>query len=161
MTELYLWTIISSDISKSNFYVVFYYCASNSTRSECWSISPLIGARYLSMMQGVRIFREGKPINRIYIDSIRYPAIAYKLLVRIDRCFRCQQFGHKLKNYPNEPKCGELQVHQRICSNAVKCANCYGQHMARASECSLKISHRIDQQQHNTMRKTNDSSNHP
>ena len=131
-------------------------------------------------MQAVKIFREGKPINHIcidfrsnddvqmilqdsniYIDSIRYSAIAYKLLVRIDRCFRCQQFGHKLANYPNEPKCGELQVHQRICSNAVKCANCYGQHMARASECSVTISHRIDQQQHNIMRKTNGSSNHP
>ena len=146
------------------------------------SIKPLIVSRYRSMVQAVRIFREGKPTNRIridfrsnddvhmilqdsyiYIDSIRYSAVAYKPLVRIDRCFRCQQFGHKSTNCSDEPKCykcGEPHDYQKTCLNAVKCANCSGQHMAGAPECPVKISYRKDQQQNNT-RKTNESSNLP
>ena len=73
------------------------------------SIRPLIAQRYMSTVQVARIFRDGQPINRIRvdfrsnddvqkiiqcshisIDSIRYPAVAYKPLARIDRCFRCQ-----------------------------------------------------------------------
>ena len=84
------------------------------------SIRPLIAQRYLSTVQVARIFRDGQPINRIRvnfrsnddvqkllqcshisIDSIRYPAVAYKPLARIDRCFRCQQFGHKAAKCSN------------------------------------------------------------
>ena len=72
------------------------------------SIRPLIAQRYLSTVHVARIFRDGQPINRIRvdfrsnddvqkilqcshisIDSIRYPAVAYKPFARIDRCFRC------------------------------------------------------------------------
>ena len=68
------------------------------------SIRPLIAQRYLSTVQVARIFRDGQQINRIRvdfrsnddvqkilqcshisIDSIRYPAVAYKPLARIDR----------------------------------------------------------------------------
>ena len=73
------------------------------------SMRPLIAQRYLSTVQVARTFRDGQPINRIRvafqsnddvqkvlqcshisIDSIRYPAVAYKPLAQIDRCFRCQ-----------------------------------------------------------------------
>ena len=101
------------------------------------SIRPLIAHRYLSTVQVIRIFRDGQPINRIRvdfrsnddvqkilqcshlsIDSIRYPAVPYKPLVRIDRCFRCQQFGHKAINCSNESKCykcGEQHDYNRDC----------------------------------------------
>ena len=68
------------------------------------SIRPLIAQRYLSTVQVTRIFRDSQPINRIRvdfrsnddvqtilqcsyisIDSIRYPAVAYKSLARIDQ----------------------------------------------------------------------------
>ena len=95
--------------------------------------------------------------SNIYIGSIRYPAIPDEPLARIDRCFRCQQFGHKSTNCSNEPKCykcGEQHTYQKVSSNAVKCAHCSGQHMTGAPECSVRISYRKDQQQ-NTIRKTN------
>ena len=85
------------------------------------SIRPLIAQRYRSTVQVARIFRDGQPINRIRVDfrsnddvqkilqcahisinSIRYPAVAYKPLARIDRCFRCHQFGHKAVNCSHE-----------------------------------------------------------
>ena len=75
------------------------------------SVRPLITQRYPSTVQVARIFRDGQPINRIRvdfrsnddgqtilqrshisIDSIRYSAVAYKPLARIDRCCRYQQF---------------------------------------------------------------------
>lgn len=146
------------------------------------SILPLIASRYPSVVQVVRIFRDDKPTNRIridfrsnddvqtilqvsyiYIDSIRYPAVAYKPLIRIERCFRCQQFGHKSTNCSNEPKCykcGESHEYQKMCLNGVKCANCSGQHMAGAPECPVKISYRKDQQQNN-IRKASESSKLP
>lgn len=133
------------------------------------SIKPLIIQRYLSTTQVTRIFRDGQPINRIRvdfrshedvqkilqcsyiaIDSIRYPAFQYKPLTRIDRCFRCQQFGHKATNCTNESKCykcGEHHQYQRDCSNAVKCANCHGEHMAGSPECPVKISYRQEKRQ--------------
>jgi hypothetical protein len=136
------------------------------------SIRPLIAQRYLSTVQVARIFRDGQPINRIRvdfrsnddvqtiiqcshisIDSIRYPAIAYKPLARIDRCFRCQQFGHKAVNCSNEPKCykcGANHEYNRDCANVVKCANCNGQHMAGSPECPVKISYRRAKRQEET-----------
>ena len=67
------------------------------------SVRLLIAQRYPSTAQAARIFRDGQPINRIRvdfrsnediqkilqcshisIDSIRYPAVAYKPLARID-----------------------------------------------------------------------------
>ena len=98
--------------------------------------------------------------SNIYIDSIQYPAVAYEPLVRIDRCFRCQQFGDKSTNCSNEPKCykcGEPHDYRKICLNAVKCANCSGQHMAGAPEYPVKISYRKDQR-HNSTGKINESS---
>ena len=133
------------------------------------SVRPLIAQRYPSTIQVARIFRDGQPINRIRvdfrsnedvqkilqcshisIDSIRYPAVAYKPLARIDRCFRCQQFGHKAVNCSHESKCykcGENHEYNRDCGNAVKCANCDGQHMAGSPECPVKISYRREKRQ--------------
>ena len=133
------------------------------------TIKPLIAQRYLSTVQVTRIFREGQPINRIrvdfrsnedvqtivsnshiFIDSIRYPAVAYKPLVRLDRCFRCQQFGHRAANCTNESKCfkcGDQHEYNRDCANAVKCANCSGTHMAGSPECPVKIGYRREQRQ--------------
>ena len=133
------------------------------------SIRPLIAQRYLSTVQVTRIFRDSQPINRIRvdfrsnddvqtilqcshisIDSIRYPAVAYKPLARIDRCFRCQQFGHKAVKCSNEPKCykcGESHEYNRDCANVVKCANCNAQHMAGSPECLVKISYRREKRQ--------------
>jgi hypothetical protein len=133
------------------------------------TIKPLIAQRYLSTIQVTRIFREGQPINRIrvdfrsnedvqtivnnshiFIDSIRYPAVAYKPLARLDRCFRCQQFGHKAANCANESKCfkcGDQHEYNRDCANAVKCANCSGTHMAGSPECPVKICYRREQRQ--------------
>ena len=133
------------------------------------SVRPLITQRYPSTVQVARIFRDGQPINRIRvdfrsnedvqkilqcshisIDSIRYPAVAYKPLARIDRCFRCQQCGHKAINCSNESKCykcGEQHDYNRECANAVKCANCDGQHMAGSPECPVKISYRREKRQ--------------
>ena len=142
------------------------------------SIRPLIAQRYLSTVQVARIFRDGQPINRIRvdfrsnddvqtilqsshisIDSIRYPAVAYRPLARIDRCFRCQQFGHKAAKCSNEPKCykcGESHEYNRDCANVVKCANCNGQHMAGSPECPVKISYRREKrQQQEEKRETN------
>ena len=121
------------------------------------SVRPLIAQRYPSTVQVARIFRDGQPINRIRvdfrsnedvqkilqcsrisIDSIRYPAVAYTPLARIDRCFRCQQFGHRAVNCSHESKCykcGENHEYNRDCGNAVKCSNCDGQHMADSPEC--------------------------
>ena len=112
------------------------------------SIRPLIAQRYPSTVQVARIFRAGQPINRIRvgfrsnedvqkilqcshisINSIRYPAVGYKPLARIDRCFRCQQFGHKAVNCSQESKgykYGENHEYNRDCGNVVKCANCDG-----------------------------------
>ena len=138
----------------------------------------LIAQRYPSTVEVTRIFRDGQPINRIRvdfrsnedvqkilqcshisIDSIRYPAVAYKPLARIDRCFRCQQFGHKAANCSNEPKCykcGENHEYNRDCAKAIKCANCNGQHMAGSPECPVKISYRREKrQQHEERRETN------
>ena len=131
------------------------------------SIKPLIAQRYLSNVQVTRIFREGQPINwirvdfrsnedvqtivnssHICIDSIRYPAVAYKPLARLDRCFRCQQFGHKAVNCANESKCfkcGEQPEYKRDCANAVKCASCSSTHMAGSPECPVKICYRREQ----------------
>ena len=133
------------------------------------TIKPLIEQRYLSTIQVTRIYREGQPINRIRVDfrsnedvqsivgnshifigSIRYPAVAYKPLARLDRCFRCQQFGHKAANCANESrcfKCGDQHEYNRACTNAVKCANCSGTHMAGSPECPVKISYRREQRQ--------------
>ena len=142
------------------------------------SIRPLIAQRYPSTVQLARIFRDGQPINRIRVDfrsnddvqkilqclhmsinSIRYPAVAYKPLARIDRCFRCQQFGHKAIDCSNESKCykcGENHEYNRDCGNAVKCANCNGQHMAGSSECPVEISYRREKrQQQEEKRETN------
>ncbi|CAF2677638.1 unnamed protein product [Rotaria sp. Silwood2] len=79
------------------------------------TIQHLITERYTSTERVTRIFRDDQANTRIridfhsqddanlifskgyiYIDSIRYTATAYKPLTRIDRCFKCQQFGHKL-----------------------------------------------------------------
>ena len=79
--------------------------------------------------------------SHISIDSIRYPAVAYKPLARIDRCFCCQQFGHKAAKCSNEPKCckcGESHEYNRDCANVVKCANRNGQHIASSPECPVK-----------------------
>ena len=134
------------------------------------TIKPLIEQRYLSTIQVTRIYREGQPINRIrvdfrsnedvqsivssshiFIDSIRYPAVAYKPLARLDRCFRCQQFGHKkAANCVHESrcfKCGDQHEYNRDCANAVKCANCSGTHMAGSPECPVKICYRREQRQ--------------
>ena len=133
------------------------------------SMRPLIAQRYPSTVQVARIFRDGQPINRIRvdsrsnddvqkilrcshisIDSIRYPAVAYKPLARIDRCFRCQQFDHKAASYSNEPKCykyGGNHEYNRDCANVVKCANCNAQHMAGSPECPVKISYRREKRQ--------------
>ena len=142
------------------------------------SIRPLITQRYLSTVQVARIFRDGQPINRIRvdfrsnddvqkilqcshisIDSIRYPAVAYKPLARIDRCFRCQQFGHKAANCSNEAKCykcGDNHEYNRDCANVVKCANCNAQHMAGSPECLVKIAYRREKrQQQDERRETN------
>ena len=116
-----------------------------------------------------RIFRDGQPINRIRvdfrsnddvqkilqcshisIDCIRYPAVAYQPLALIDRCFRCQQFGHKAASCSNEPKCykcGGNHEYNRDCANVVKCANCNAQHMAGSPECPVKISYRREKRQ--------------
>jgi hypothetical protein len=110
------------------------------------SMRPLIAQRYPSTVQVARIFRDGQPINRIRvdfrsnddvqkilqcsrisIDSLRYPAVAYKPLARIDQCFRCQQFGHKAASCSNELKCykcRESHEYNRDCANVVKYANC-------------------------------------
>ena len=85
---------------------------------------PLITQRYPWAVQVARIFRDGQPINRIRVDfrsnedvwkilqrsrilmdSIRYPAVLYKPLARIDRCSRCQmrqfQYQQEEKNSAN------------------------------------------------------------
>ncbi len=87
------------------------------------TIQPLIADRYTSTDRVTRIFRSGQPTTRIridfhsqndvqtilqhgfiYIGSIRFPAIPYKPLIRFERCFKCQQFGHTLRNCINESK---------------------------------------------------------
>ena len=125
------------------------------------SVRPLIAQWYPSTVQVARIFRDGQPINRICIDfrsnedvqkillcspisidSIRYPPVAYKPLARIDRCFRCQQIGHKSVDCSHESKCykcGENHEYNRDCGNAVKWANCDGQHMAGSPECPWRF----------------------
>ena len=142
------------------------------------SVRPLIAQRYPSTVQVARIFHDGQPINRIRvdfrsnedvekilqcshmsIDSIRSPAVAYKPLARIDRCFRCQQFSHKAVNCSHESKCykcGENHEYNLDCGNAVKCTNCDGQHMAGSPECPVKISYRREKrQQQEEKRETN------
>ena len=148
------------------------YCSSLRTIPREWhvdSIRPLIAERDLSTVQVARIFRDGQPINRIpvdfrsnedvqkilqcshiSIDSVRYPAVPYKPVVRIDRCFHYQQFGHKAANCSSESKrykCGENHEYNRGCASAVKCANCNGQHMAGSPECPVKISYRREKRQ--------------
>ena len=145
------------------------------------SIQPLIAARYPSIIQAVRIFRDREPTTRIrldfrsnndvqsilqhsniYIGSISYPAVAYKALVRITRCFRRQQFCHKSINCINEPKCykcGEQHEYKQNCPNPIKCANCSGQHMAGAPECQIKISYRKNKMQEQNPGPTNHSLN--
>jgi hypothetical protein len=138
------------------------------------TIQPLIADRYTSTDRITRIFRDGQPTTRIridfhsqddvqsilhdgfiYIDSIRYSAIPYKPLLRIERCFQCQQFGHTIHNCINEPKCfkcGLTHPYNPNCLNTITCANCGGLHMAGAPECPVKISFRKEkwQQQQDT-----------
>jgi hypothetical protein len=133
------------------------------------TIQPLIADRYTSTDRVTRIFRDGQSTTRIiidfhsqddiqsilknkfiYIDIIRYPAIPYKPLIRIERFFKCQQFGHTLHNCINESKCfkcGQLHPYNPNCLNTIKCANCEGLHMAGAPQCPVKISYRKEQQQ--------------
>lgn len=133
------------------------------------TIQPLLIERYTSTHHITRIFRDGQATTRIridfysqndvqsitqngyiYIDSIRYPATSYKPLLRIDRCYKCQQFGHKFHDCTNEPKCykcGEFHHYNPNCTNPIKCANCAGSHMAGSPECPVKISYRKQQQQ--------------
>ena len=133
------------------------------------AIQPLITQRYPSVLHVARIFHDRQPINRIrvdfqsnddvqiilqcqhiLIDSIRYPAFSYKPLTRIDRCFRCQQFGHKAARCTHESKCfkcGEAHEYNRNCTNPIKCANCSDSHMAGSPECPVKISFRREQRQ--------------
>ena len=133
------------------------------------AIQPLIAQRYPSVLHVARIFHDRQPINRIrvdfqsnddvqiilqcqhiLIDSIRYPAFPYKPLTRIDRCFRCQQFGHKAANCTHASKCfkcGEAHEYDRNCMNPIKCANCSDAHMAGSPECPVKISFRREHRQ--------------
>ncbi|CAF0925140.1 unnamed protein product [Rotaria sp. Silwood1] len=136
------------------------------------TIHPLIAERYTSTDRVTRIFRDDQPTTKvridfhsqddvnlilkngyIYIDSIRYTATTYKPLTQIDRCFKCQQFGHKIHNCMNEPKyykCGEIHTYNPNCLNPIKCANCAGSHIAGAPQCPAKISYRKNQQQQQT-----------
>ena len=96
------------------------------------------------------MFRRFFSARTLSIDSIRYPAVSYKPLARIDRCFRCQQFGHKAIHCSNESKCyksGENHEYNRECTNVVKRANCNAQHMAGSSECLVKIAYRREKRQ--------------
>ena len=151
-----------------------------------WSadaIKDLIAERYLSTIQAARIFRDDQPINRIRVDfrsnedvqrihqcshialgSLRYPAVPYKPLVRIDRCFRCQQFGHKAAHCSNESKCykcGQSHAYNRDCANAIQCANCDGRHMAGSPECPVKISYRKEKIQQQQEQRTSEHSTSP
>ncbi|CAF3396181.1 unnamed protein product [Rotaria sp. Silwood1] len=131
------------------------------------TIHPLIAERYTSTDRVTRIFRDDQPTTKvridfhsqddanlilkngyIYIVSIRYTATTYKPLTQIDRCFKCQQFWHKIHNCMNEPKCykcGEIHAYNPNCLNSIKCANCAGSHIAGAPQCPVKISYRKNQ----------------
>ncbi|CAF3396951.1 unnamed protein product [Rotaria sp. Silwood1] len=149
--------------------VVFHFF---SCINRLHTIHPLIAERYTSTDRVTRIFRDDQPTTKvridfhsqddvnlilkngyIYIDSIRYTATTYKPLTQIDRCFKCQQFGHKIHNCMNEPKCykcGEIHAYNPNCLNPIKCANCAGSHIAGAPQCPAKISYRKNQQQQQT-----------
>ena len=130
----------------------------------------------MATIQVTRISREVQPINRIrvdfrsnedvqsivnnshiFIDSIRYPAVAYKPLARSDRCFRCyKQFGHKAANCANESKCfkcGDHHEYNRDCANTVKCANYSGTDMAGSPKCPVKTSYRREKRQQKKRRR--------
>ena len=133
------------------------------------AMQPLIAQRYPSVLHVARIFHDRQPINRIrvdfqsnddvqlilqcqhiLIDSIRYPALPYKPLTRIDGCYRCQQFGHKAANCTHDSKCfkcGEAHEYNRNSTKPIKCANCSQSHMAGSPECPVEISFRREQRQ--------------
>ena len=132
-----------------------------------WSLDDLkslLVHRYTSIIHLTRIFRDNQPTTRIridfhsqheiqsilqhgyiYFDNIRYSVAPYKPLLPIDRCYKCQKFGHRIHDCPNESKCykcGETHPYNPNCANPVKCANCTNSHSAGSPECPAKISYR-------------------
>lgn len=72
---------------------------------------------------------------------------------RIERCYNCNQYGHRQFKCTATPKCGNCAAtHQtRNCqgTNPVKCAACHGAHKVTDPRCSLYIKERerlIEQQ---------------
>ncbi|KAJ8030992.1 hypothetical protein HOLleu_27572 [Holothuria leucospilota] len=75
-----------------------------------------------------------------YLGYVRHRVEPYRELPAIVQCFKCQGFGHTLKDCPNNSKClrcgGLHQVKDCILPKEdKKCANCGGNHVALYKGC--------------------------
>jgi len=77
-----------------------------------------------------------------------------KTIIRFVQCFKCQEFGHKMKNCKNEDRCGRcsenhssksciyridpLNPYSKIPRNKIKCANCSEHHTANYEKCRAR-----------------------
>ncbi|XP_041975663.1 uncharacterized protein LOC121730611 [Aricia agestis] len=77
----------------------------------------------------------------IFLDGWRYKVHNY--IPPVLQCFKCLLFNHSAKYCFNEQacsKCAENHSYKECTSEALKCKNCGGNHLAISKECPIKAS---------------------
>ena len=80
-------------------------------------------------------------LNNFLIESQSFRAEKYAPHLWVTQCYKCQNFGHIVKNCDKEEQCGKCSGPHptaECTSNEHKCANCHGTHTAWHLECPAR-----------------------